>query len=71
MNLCNVDIKRLPQIKGELATAPRQYLFSHHRQVELVRFFNFYNAVKPRKGLNNATPYEILMNYFNQALFKH
>jgi len=44
---------------------------AHHRQVELVRFINFYNAVKPYKGLNNATPYEILMTYFNQILFKH
>ena len=43
---------------------------AHHRQVELVRFINFYNAVKPYKGLNNATPYEILMTYFIQALFK-
>ena len=41
---------------------------AHHRQVELVRFINFYNAVKPHKGLNNATPYEILMTNFNQAL---
>ena len=44
---------------------------AQHRQVELVRFINFYNTVKPHKGLNNATPYEILMTYFNQALFKH
>ena len=25
--MVHVDTKRLPQIKGELATAPRQYLF--------------------------------------------
>ena len=41
---------------------------AQHRQVELVRFINFYNTVKPHKGLNNATPYEILMTYFNQPL---
>ena len=43
----------------------------HRRQVELVGLINFDNAVKPHKGLNNATPYEILMTYFNQVLFKH
>ena len=39
-----------------------------HRQRELVRFINFYNTVKPHKGLNNATPYEILWLYFTQPL---
>lgn len=37
---------------------------------QLSRFINFYNTVKPHKGLNNATPYEILNAYFNQSLCK-
>ncbi|MPV86864.1 IS481 family transposase, partial [Cardiobacteriales bacterium ML27] len=32
--------------------------------LELNRFINFYNTVKPHKSLNNATPYEILSHYF-------
>ena len=40
------------------------------RQLQLGRFINFYNTVKPHKGLNNSTPYEILYQYFNQPLCK-
>ncbi|MER0203229.1 MAG: IS481 family transposase, partial [Nitrosomonas sp.] len=36
------------------------------RHIQLLRFINFYNTVKPHKSLNNATPYEILTAYFNQ-----
>ena len=38
-----------------------------HRQIELNRFINFYNTVKPHKSLNNSTPYEILQTYFYQS----
>ena len=38
-----------------------------HRCIELNRFINFYNTVKPHKGLNNATPYEILSLYFKNS----
>lgn len=37
-----------------------------HRKQELIRFVNYYNAVKPRKGINNLTPMEKLINYFIQ-----
>ncbi|MCC8996173.1 MAG: integrase core domain-containing protein [Nitrosomonas sp.] len=37
---------------------------SADRRIQLFRFINFYNAVKPHKGLDNATPYEILAAYF-------
>ena len=37
-----------------------------HRHIELNRFINFYNTVKPHKSLNMQTPYEILNHYFNQ-----
>ena len=43
---------------------------SADRRIKLVRFINSYNTVKPHKGLNNATPYEILNSYFNQPLRK-
>lgn len=35
-----------------------------HRQQELIRFVNYYNTVKPHKGINNLTPMEKLINYF-------
>ena len=35
-----------------------------HRQKELVRFINFYNTVKPHKGIDNLTPHEKLTEYF-------
>ncbi|MCC8997829.1 MAG: integrase core domain-containing protein [Nitrosomonas sp.] len=43
---------------------------SADRRIQLVRFINFYNTVKPHKGLNDATPYEILAAYFNPPLCK-
>lgn len=35
-----------------------------HRKTELLRFINFYNTVKPHKGINNLTPHEKLLEYF-------
>lgn len=35
-----------------------------HRKQELVRFVNYYNTVKPHKGINNMTPMEKLISYF-------
>jgi transposase InsO family protein len=35
-----------------------------HRKTELIRFINWYNTVKPHKGINNETPMEKLINYF-------
>jgi len=34
------------------------------RQISLLRFINFYNTVKPHKGINNMTPYEVLIEHF-------
>jgi len=34
------------------------------RQIALARFVNFYNTVKPHTGINNMTPYELLIDYF-------
>lgn len=35
-----------------------------HRKQELIRFVNYYNTVKPHKGINNRTPLEQLIMYF-------
>ena len=35
-----------------------------HRKTELIRFVNWYNTVKPHKGINERTPMEQLINYF-------
>ena len=34
------------------------------RKQELIRFVNYYNTVKPHKGIDNLTPMEKLINYF-------
>lgn len=38
-----------------------------HRKLELIRFVNYYNTVKPHKGINNLTPIEKLIEYFYPA----
>jgi transposase InsO family protein len=35
-----------------------------HRRKELIRFVNYYNTVKPHKGIDNLTPMEKLIDYF-------
>ena len=35
-----------------------------HRKLELIRFVNYYNTVKPHKGIDNLTPMEKLLQYF-------
>ena len=35
-----------------------------HRHQELIRFVNWYNTVKPHKGIDNLTPLEKLTQYF-------
>lgn len=35
-----------------------------HRKKELIRFVNYYNTVKPHKGIDNLTPMEKLIEYF-------
>jgi transposase InsO family protein len=36
----------------------------NHRRQELIRFVNYYNTVKPHKGINSRTPLEQLTDYF-------
>ena len=35
-----------------------------HRKTELIRFVNYYNTVKPHKGIESMTPMEKLIHYF-------
>jgi transposase InsO family protein len=41
-----------------------QFNSSIHRKQELIRFANYYNTVKPHKGINGLTPMEKLISYF-------
>ena len=36
-----------------------------HRKTKLTRFVNFYIDVRPHQSLNNQTPDEVLLYYFN------
>lgn len=65
-----------PQTNGKAERAIRTmmemwhnktYFTSHEqRRTELRRFLNYYNAVKPHKGIDNLTPFEKLEIYFKQ-----
>lgn len=41
-----------------------EFSSSAHRKNELVRFINYYNAVKPHSGIEGMTPMEKLISYF-------
>lgn len=43
----------------------QDFLDREDRKRSLARFVNFYNTVKPHKGIDNQTPYERLQHYFN------
>ena len=43
---------------------PEHFKSRKHRHTSLIRFVNYYNTVKPHKGIDNMTPYEKLIEYF-------
>ncbi|MBN3858948.1 DDE-type integrase/transposase/recombinase [Neisseriaceae bacterium PsAf] len=45
-----------------------EFTSSEHRKLELNRFINYYNTVKPHASLNKQTPYEVLDFYFKQKV---
>jgi len=63
-----------PQTNGKAERVIRTLLEmwhnKHHfkdkqqRRRTLLRFINFYNTIKPHKGIGNKTPYEKLYGYF-------
>lgn len=69
-----------PQTNGKAERVIRTLMEMWHDKIEfkdnpdrllqLNRFINYYNTVKPHKALNNSTPYEILVQYFNQPICK-
>ena len=66
-------VKR-PQTNGKAERVIRTLLEMWHnkyhfkdrkqRMMSLLRFINFYNTVKPHKGIEDKTPYEKLYGYF-------
>jgi len=65
---------RTPQTNGKAERAVRtlmemwhkktHFVSREHRKKELIRFVNYYNTVKPHKGIDNMTPLEKLLDYF-------
>ncbi|SCC10071.1 Integrase core domain-containing protein [Gilliamella intestini] len=41
---------------------------SKERKLKLKHFINFYNTVKPHKGISGKTPYAFLADYFNHGV---
>jgi len=82
-NLCknnNINQKftktACPQTNGKAERVIRTLMEAWHskefkdrndRKLELNRFINYYNTVKPHKGIDNKTPYEVLLNYFSDS----
>ena len=64
----NHDIKGAYVLTMEMWHEKEVFLNSEDRKSKLKRFINFYNTVKPHKGLNGATPYEVLDFYFKQKV---
>ena len=66
-------VKR-PQTNGKAERVVRTIMETWHdkemfqdrksREISLLRFVNFYNTVKPHKGIDDMTPYEKLLEYF-------
>jgi transposase InsO family protein len=48
----------------EMWHSKKHFFSREERKKDLVRFVNFYNTVKPHKGINGLTPYEKLIEYF-------
>jgi hypothetical protein len=62
----NVSFRPHPPapIKLDMWYKKTQFKTRVHRKQELIRFVNYYNTVKPHKGINNIAPMEKLINYF-------
>jgi len=41
-----------------------RFCSSVHRKMELIRFINYYNGVRPHKGIDGLIPEEKLLEYF-------
>jgi transposase InsO family protein len=60
----NGKAERMIRTLMEMWHEKTQFQSSAHRKTELIRFINFYNGVKPHKGIGGLTPEEKLKQYF-------
>jgi transposase InsO family protein len=61
----NGKAERVIRTLMEMWYAHQTFTDREDRKRSLARFINFYNTVKPHKGIDNHTPYEKLQIYFN------
>lgn len=61
----NGKAERMIRTMMEMWHDKTKFTSSAHRKTELVRFINFYNGVKPHKGIGGLTPEEKLKEYFH------
>jgi len=60
----NGKAERVIKTIKEMWLTKTQFKNRNHRRQELIRFINYYNTVKPHKGINSRTPLEQLTDYF-------
>ena len=61
----NGKAERVIRTLMEMWHQKTEFTSREHRNLELIRFINFYNTVKPHKGIDGKTPYEKLLEYFD------
>ncbi len=60
----NGKAERVIKTIQEMWLAKTRFKNRNHRRQELIRFINYYNTVKPHKGIGGRTPLEQLTYYF-------
>lgn len=60
----NGKAERVIRTLKEMWHSKTKFNSGAHRKQELIRFVNYYNTVKPHKGIDNMTPMEKLISYF-------
>lgn len=60
----NGKAERMIRTVMEMWHQKTEFKSKQHRKTELIRFINFYNTVKPHKGIEGRTPMEQLIHYF-------
>jgi len=60
----NGKAERVIRTLMEMWHMQEQFKDRKQRQISLLRFINFYNTVKPHKGIDGMTPYEKLFEHF-------
>lgn len=64
----NGKAERVIRTLMEMWHTQEEFKDSEERKQKLKRFINFYNTVKPHKGIANKTPYEVLDDYLKQKV---